>query len=133
MKLKKYRAEGLCLFLALIINILMFLGLTDGNREPVLGIKSGRTLFLFQLLANLLIICLCLGYRWLTAVKKSGWGTVGLIILSPVVNIVVLESLTGNLTFLPRAAIVINLMIGYVLMVSFPGLFSESTHCVGLL
>ncbi len=110
-----------CFFLGLfvLINLLMFLNLLEGTPEPVFGIASRKVRLLLTLCADAGILAVCAAYRQLVAKKKRPAGTVALVLLSPVVSFLTLELLTGNLFVLPVAAVVINLLITYLLLLFF--------------
>lgn len=119
MDLKKYRTEYICLIMALFVNALILLSVINGDTVPAPGMESRGSSLLLLAFADLAVLAVCWLYRRWVARRHPLAGTVVLVALSPAVSMAVLETLTGNLTVLPRAAIVINLMIAYAVLAVF--------------
>lgn len=119
--LRNYLGTGIRLLFFCLINLLVFLHLLEKGQRPVLGIESRKILLLLLLAADLAIGAIGFFYKRVTA-KSDRAGLAGmcfLTVLSPVVGFVILESMTGNLTVLPFAAIWINILLLYLVLLLF--------------
>lgn len=118
-KIKKSAADGIYLILLIIVNVLMFMNLVEKNQEPVLGVASRKGIFLMQIGVNVLILLVYgIIVRWIRN-RKSVKYTYTAVILSPIVEVLLLETIVGHLSGMPYIAIGINLLIAYVLLVLF--------------
>lgn len=120
-RLRNYLGTGIRLLLFCLINLLVFVHLLEKDQRPVLGIESRKILLLLLSVADLIIAAI--GFFYKRAIAKSDRsglaGMCFLVSLSPIVGFLLLESMTGNLTVLPFAAIWINILLLYLILLLF--------------
>ena len=112
--IKEYKNIIIWLCLSIIVNILMCINLLEGKHVPFYGIASRKGLLLAQILADLAVCAVCLCGFYL-AKKRIRLYTVLIVVVSPFINICIMEGITGHLAELNRDAFWINVAIAYCL------------------
>lgn len=116
--LKKYKNILIWICLSVIVNVLMCVHLLDRKHVAFLGIASRKGLLLAQIIADLAVGAVCLGGFYL-AKKKIKLYIAAIVVVSPFINVCLMEGITGYLGELNRDAFWINVAIAYCLQILF--------------
>lgn len=117
-RIKEYKNILICICFSVIVNILMCVNLLEGKHVPFYGVASRKGLLLVQILADLVVCAVCLCGFYL-AKKRIKLYTAAIVIVSPLVNICIMEGITGHLSEMNRDAFWINVAMAYGLQLLF--------------
>lgn len=117
-RIKEYKNILIWVCLSIIVNILMCINLLEEKHVPFYGIISRKGLLLAQIVADLGIAAICLCGFYL-AKKRTKLYTAVMVGVSPLVNICIMEGITGHLTELNRDAFWINVAAAYCIQLMF--------------